>query len=121
MLKRQLGTTNTAQSWRYRRTGAGICCGYRNEAGFRRLRGSGEPDRAGFRPFSAFDYVNGDALPRAEALDARALKHGGMHKDILAPIVPNDEPKPFGYAVPLDGADFLNARHASRRNNTGQR
>src|SRR6266851_2381117 len=88
-------------------------------------RGQVQPDRAGFRPLAALDYVNGDALPRVEVLDTGTLKYRGVHEDVLSAIVPNDEAEPLGGTVPFHGAGPLDTRLRRRpdgwRTKTGRR
>jgi hypothetical protein len=70
----------------------------------------GHLDRSGFRSPLPLGHADKNALPLVQARDARSLKCGGVHEDILPAAVPNDETEPFGGIVPFHRPHLLDAR-----------
>src|SRR5579862_62050 len=76
--------------------------------------GSGEADGGGFRALVALGDVDDDALAFVEPGEAGALERGGMHEDVLAAAVANDETEALGRVIPLDRAGLLHRRFEDR-------
>jgi hypothetical protein len=52
-------------------------------------------------------HIKGAALPLAEAHDPGASQRRGMHEDVLAATMRDDEAKPLGKVVPVHRAQFI--------------
>jgi hypothetical protein len=68
---------------------------------------SDEPDVDGLRSLAALDHVDGYPLAFRQIGEAAAIERRGMHENVLAAAVPDDEPKPLIAVVPFDRAELL--------------
>ena len=68
---------------------------------------SDQPDVDGLRSLAALDHVDSYSLAFRQIGEAATVECRGMHENVLAAAIPDDEPEPFIRVVPLYRTDFL--------------
>jgi hypothetical protein len=68
---------------------------------------SDEPDVDGLQSLAALDHVDGYPLAFRKLSNAAAVERRGMHENVFAAAIPDDEPEPFIRVVPLYRTDLL--------------
>jgi hypothetical protein len=68
---------------------------------------SDEPDVDGLRSLATLDHIDGYSLAFRQIGEAAAIERRGMHKNVLATAVPDDESKPLIGVVPFHRAKLL--------------
>src|SRR2546429_7394680 len=68
---------------------------------------SDEPDADRLRSLVAFDHVYSYPLAFRQLAQAGSVERRGMHKNVLAAAIPDNEPEPFIGVVPFHRADLL--------------
>jgi hypothetical protein len=66
--------------------------------------------RGGLRSLPTLGHADKDALALVQIRDARPLKRGGVHEDVLAAAIQDDEAESLDGVVPLHRPHLLNAR-----------
>src|SRR6267142_1659084 len=68
---------------------------------------SDQADVDGLRSLATLDHVDSYSLAFRQTGEAAAVERRGMHENVLAAAVADDEPEPFIRVVPFHRADLL--------------